>query len=141
MRIFDGSGAEIESPDLKKGYLKEDKLLVKHHPAVKAVEAVGHYETVVEYPNGGKEVAWVVDTPEVKAEDAWDEYEDILRFVPFDEATLRKARVSELKQLLRDTDYQILKIVEGATTLDKVADTIRQRAAWRAEINTLESEE
>ena len=143
MRIFDQDGKELqpESVDGKTGRLVEDRLLVAHHKAVKAVAEEGHYETVKEYPNGGKEVAWIVDVPAVKAKDAWDEYEDILRFVPFDEATLRKARISELKQMLRDTDYQILKIVEGATTLDKVADTIKQRAAWRAEINTLESEE
>ena len=141
MRIIDENGVEITSYDSAKGYLEPSKILAAHHPAVKAVDAQGHWKTVKEYPNGGKEVEWVVDVPAVEARDAWDEYEDVMRFVPFDQATLRKVRITELKQLLRDTDYQILKIVEGATTLDRVADTIKQRAAWRAEINTLESED
>ena len=141
MRIIDENGVEITSYDSSKGYLEPSKILAAHHKAVKAVPEKGHWETVKEYPNGGKEVEWVVDVPAVEARDAWDEYEDILRYVLFDEQTLRKARIAELKQLLRDTDYVVLKIVEGATTLDKVNDTIKQRAAWRAEINKLETED
>ena len=143
MRIFDQKGNELrtEAVDCKKGRLVEDRLLITRHKAVKPVAEQGHWKTVKEYPNGGKEVEWVVDVPAVEARDAWDEYEDIMRYIPFDDAALRKARIAELKQLLRDTDYVVLKIVEGATTLDKVTDTIKQRAAWRAEINKLESEE
>lgn len=142
MRIFDEAGKELqaEAVDCKKGRLVEDRLLITRHKAVEAVAEKGHWETVKEYPNGGKEVEWVVDVPAVEARDAWDEYEDIMRYIPFDEQTLKKARIAELKQLLSDTDYVVLKIVEGATTLDKVADTIAQRSAWRAEINKLESE-
>ena len=81
MRIFDENGIEIKSPDLMKGHLKEDRLFVMHHEAVKAVQEVGHYETVAEYPNGGKDVEWIVDIPGVEAADAWDEYEDVLRYV------------------------------------------------------------
>lgn len=143
MRIFDQDGKElqIEAVDCEKGCLVEDRFLVTRHKAVKAVAEEGHWKTVKEYPNGGKEVEWVVDVPAVEARDAWDEYEDILRYTPFDEETLRKARIAELKQLLRDTDYVILKIVEGAATLSSVADTVRQRAEWRAEINKLELED
>lgn len=142
MRIFDEAGKELqaEAVDCKKGRLVEDRLLTARHKAVEAVAEKGHWETVKEYPNGGKEVEWIVDVPAVEARDAWDEYEDIMRYIPFDEQTLKKARIAELKQLLSDTDYVVLKIVEGATTLDKVADTIAQRSAWRAEINKLESE-
>lgn len=142
MRIFDQEGNELqaEAVDCKKGRLVEDRILTTHHKAVKPVLEKGHWVTVKEYKNGGKEVEWVVDVPAVEARDAWDEYEDVMRFVPFDEKTLREARIAELKQLLHDTDYVVLKIVEGATTLDMVADTIEQRSAWRAEINKLESE-
>lgn len=49
-------------------------------------------------------------------------------------------RIQELKQKLDDTDYNILKIVEGAATLIEMEDVISQRAAWRKEINELEEE-
>lgn len=89
MRIFDENGIEIESPDLEKGYLKNDSLLIMHHEEIKGVEEVGHFETVAEYPNGGKDVEWIVDTPGVEAKEAWDEYEEILRYIPYTETELR----------------------------------------------------
>ncbi len=139
MRILDENNIEMEKHDHAKGYLKKDSLFVCHHAAVEAVEEVGHYETVKEYPNGGKDVKWVVDTPAVEAKEAWDEYEEILRFVPYSEGEIAIKRIGELKQNLQDTDYNILKIVEGATTLQKCAEVIAQRAAWRKEINELEA--
>ena len=83
MRIVDENGVEIINPDYSLGYLKEETILVAHHEAVESMEEQGHYETVAEYPNGGKDVAWVVDVPGVEAQEAWDEYEDIQRFIPF----------------------------------------------------------
>jgi hypothetical protein len=46
--------------------------------------------------------------------------------------------IEELKMKLFETDYKILKIVEGAATLEEMAEAIAQRAAWRAQINALE---
>lgn len=89
MRIIDESGIEVESPDLRKGHLKNDSLLIMHHEEIKAVEEVGHYETIAEYPNGGKDIQWVVDVPGVEAKEAWDEYEDILRYVAYTELELK----------------------------------------------------
>ena len=48
--------------------------------------------------------------------------------------------IAELKQKLADTDYKILKIVEGAATLTEMAETIKKRALWRKEINDLEEQ-
>lgn len=139
MRILDENNIEIKEPDFTKGYLKADSLFVRHHEAVEAVEEVGHYETIREYPNGGKDVDWVIDTPAVEAKDAWDEYEEINRFVPFTEKEIAERRIGELKQFLQETDYNILKIVEGAATLTECAEIIKKRAAWRKEINDLEA--
>ena len=138
MKIYDLNDNIIDSPDLAKGQLKTDRRLVRHHEAIREIKEIGHYEVVAEYPNGGKDVEWCVDVPGVAARDAWDEYEDILRFVPFTEAETVAIRMDELKALLRDTDYHILKIVEGAATLVSCAEIIKQRAAWRREINELE---
>ena len=49
-------------------------------------------------------------------------------------------RIVELKQKLFDTDYNILKIVEGAATIDEMSDIIAERSKWRKEINELEKD-
>lgn len=138
MRILDENNIEIENPDFTKGYLKEDSLFVRHHEAVEAVEEVGHWVTLREYPNGGKDVDWVVDIPAVEAKEAYDEYEEIHRFIPYTEKELATHRIGELKQFLQETDYNILKIVEGAMTIQDCAEVIAKRASWRKEINELE---
>lgn len=138
MRIFDELDNLLETFDETKGYLKNDSLFIRHHEAVEAVEERGHWETIAEYPNGGKDVDWVIDVPAVEAKEAWDEYEDILRFVPFSAKELAERRIAELKVNLFNTDYNILKIVEGASTISEMAGVIKQRAAWRKEINELE---
>lgn len=76
MKIIDSNGVEIANPDLTKGYLKPATQTI-HHDAVAGVEEVSHYETLAEYPNGGKDVQKVVDVPGVEAKDAWDEEEQV----------------------------------------------------------------
>lgn len=76
MKIIDINGNPMETPDLTKGYLKPETQTV-HHDAVAGVEEVSHYETLAEYPNGGKDVQKVVDVPGVEAKDAWDEEEQV----------------------------------------------------------------
>lgn len=78
--IDDKTGAVIDSPDLTKGYLKSETHTV-HHDAVEAVEEVSHYETIAEYPNGGKDVRKVVDVPGVAAQDAYDEEVEAQRYI------------------------------------------------------------
>jgi hypothetical protein len=138
MRILDENNNEVKEVDRSKGYAVSERIIIAHHEAVEAIEEKGHWVTIAEYPNGGKDIEWVVDVPAVEAKEAYDEYEDILRFIPFTEAELATIRITELKQKLQDTDYNILKIVEGATTIAKCADIIKQRAEWRKEINELE---
>lgn len=138
MKIYDENNNMLETVDKSKGYLKQDSLFLCHHEAVTAVPSQGHYETVREYPNGGKEVTWVVDTPGVDAREAWDEYEDILRFVPYTAVELAQQRIAELKENLKNTDYLVLKVVEGAISFMEIADTVKKRSNWRKEINELE---
>lgn len=88
MKILDENNVELPSPDLSKGRLVEERLFIAHHEAVEAVEEQWHYETVAEYPNGGKDVAKVIDAPGAEAKDAWDEYETIQRYVPYTEEEL-----------------------------------------------------
>mgnify|MGYP003313394110 CR=1 FL=1 len=138
MRIFDENDKEMQEYDPALGYVQEDRLLIKHHEAIEVVQEQGHYEVIAEYENGGKDVEWIVDVPAVEAKEAYDEYEDILRYTPFTAKELAEHRIAELKGKLSATDYNILKVVEGATTLSAVAEVVKQRAAWRREINELE---
>lgn len=80
MRIIDENGNEILNPDYSKGYTTEEEIFIAHHDAIPGVKEVWHYEVVRTYPNGGKDVEKVIDVPGVPAQDAWDEYETILRW-------------------------------------------------------------
>lgn len=88
MKIYDENNVELFEPDLSLGYLVEDRIFIAHHEAVEAVAEEGHWETIAEYPNGGKDVAWIVDVQKVEHKEAWDEYEDILRFVRYTDEEL-----------------------------------------------------
>ena len=80
MRVIDSNGVEIANPDLTLGYLKPETQTV-YHDAVEAVEEVSHYETIAEYPNGGKDVRKVVDVPGVAAQEAYDEEVEVQRYI------------------------------------------------------------
>lgn len=137
MRILNQANEEIRDYDHALGYVTYERIFVKHHEATEAVREQGHYEVDRVYPNGGKDLKWVVDVEEIKAKDAYDEYEDILRYTPYPQEDITEAKISDLKQKLADTDYMILKIVEGSSTLAECADIIAQRRKWRKEINEL----
>ena len=49
-------------------------------------------------------------------------------------------RILDLKQKLYETDYNIIKIMEGAATVSDMQDVISKRSKWRQEINELEKE-
>ena len=70
---------------------------------------------------------------------AWadEDWEEVQMFIPSLIKTPAE-KIAELKVRLRESDYHILKIVEGAATLTECADIIKQRALWRKEINELE---
>lgn len=107
MRIFDVNGIEIESPDLEKGYLKPDSLFIMHHEAVEAVEERGHWVTIAEYPNGGKDVEWCVDVEAVEAVEEWAEYEDILRYIEYTEEELAERKAAEEEAYKKSAEYRI----------------------------------
>lgn len=128
MKIFDVNGIEVESPDLEKGYLKNDRLLVMHHEAVEAIEEVGHFEVVAEYPNGGQDVEWIVDIPGVKAAAAWDEYEEILRYIPYTETEMKLQAYERARQPLTDMEVLNILLAQKVNTLavdDKTALRMR----------------
>ena len=85
--IYNEQMERIENPDLTLGYLRPGTR-TEHHEAVEGVQEVWHYETVAEYPNGGKDVQRVVDVPGVEAKPAWDEEIPIQIYVPYTQEEL-----------------------------------------------------
>lgn len=140
-RIFDETKTtELLEYDKDAGYLVPDRLFIAHHDAVEAVAEQGHWETIAEYPNGGKDVAWIVDVKGVEAQEAYDEYEDIFVFKHFTKTELAQKKISELISFLQSWDYKTCKRADGDYTDEEWAEIAAQRKAWRAEINALEAE-
>lgn len=101
MKILDETGAVVENPDLTLGYLVDDTEPVEH-PAVEGVEEVSHYETVAEYPNGGKDVQRVVDVPGVPAQAAWTEQMPVQRYIRYTAEELAAQEEARKKQEAKD---------------------------------------
>jgi gamma-glutamyltranspeptidase len=82
MKILDETGAVVENPDLTLGYLTDDTEEITH-PAVEGVEEQWHWETVTEYPNGGRDVQKIVDRPGIQAQEEWVEQVPIQRYIRY----------------------------------------------------------
>ena len=116
MKIIDSNGVEIATPDLTKGYLKPETQTI-HHDAVTGVEEVSHYETIREYPNGGKDVKKIVDVKAVPAQDAYDEEVEVQRYVLYTAEELteqEKARQEAEEKAQLPTAEERLAALEAA---------------------------
>jgi hypothetical protein len=87
MEIYNEQMELIENPDMSLGHLRED-FRDEYHDAVEGVEEQGHYEVIAEYPNGGKDVEWIVDVEGIEAKDAWIEKIPIQIYVPYTQEEL-----------------------------------------------------
>lgn len=117
MKILDETGAVITSPDLTAGYLAADTEAVEH-PAQDAVEELSHYETVAEYPNGGKDVRKVIDRAAVPAAPAWTEQLPIQRYIRYTAEELAAQEEERKKQEAKD------KLPERVDALETANDDI-----------------
>ena len=117
MKIIDETGAVVENPDLALGYLTDDTEEITH-PAVEGVEEQWHWETVTEYPNGGKDVQRVVDVPGVPARPAWTEQLPIKRYIRYTAEELAAQEEERKKQEAKD------KLPERVDALETANDDI-----------------
>ena len=106
MKILDETGAVVENPDLTLGYLTDDTQPLEH-PAQEAVAEVAHYETVAEYPGGGRDVRKIIDVPGVPAQAAWTEQVPIQKYVRYTAEELaaqeEERKKAEAREKLPDT--------------------------------------
>ena len=129
MHILDENNIELteEEVNLELGYLKPESIISIHHEATGEVKEIGHYEVIAEYPNGGKDVAWIIDVPGIEAKEAWDEYEDIQRYVLYTEEELaakeaeKKAKEEEAK-----LNAQLRQVAANAVTWDELAEALKK---------------
>ena len=144
MKVFNQNKTqELKEYNLSLGHLKQDKL-VTHIDGVIGQKEQGHYETIREYPNGGKDVKWVVDVPGVEAVEEHDEAEDIYVYIPYTGAELTKINLqkekAELESWLKDHDYIGTKIATGRATVEEYASEIALMTEKANRINEIDSE-
>ena len=120
MKIIDETGAVVENPDLTLGYLTADTEEVIH-PAVEGVEEQWHWETVTEYPNGGRDVQKVVDRPGVQAQEEWVEQVPIQKYIRYTADQLAAQEEARKKQ----------------EAMDKLPETIAQLKAVQADTDAM----
>lgn len=122
MRILDKDNNEITSPDLEKGYLKAETIVIKHHDAVEAKQGKSHIEVVKEYDNGGKDVITVWDEEPTEAEEAWDEIEEIQRYILY--STDELAKIAKAKEEAENKEAKLNSLYNADMTFSDVVDAV-----------------
>lgn len=122
MRILDKDNNEITSPDLEKGYLEIETIVIKHHDAVEAKQGKSHIEIVKEYDNGGKDVITVWDEKPVEAKEAWDETEEIQRYILYSADEL--AKIAKAKEETANKEAKLNSLYNADMTFSDVVDAV-----------------
>ncbi len=118
MKIIDENGAALENPDLTLGWLRDETEAVEH-PAQAGVPELSHYETVAEYPNGGKDVRKIIDREGIPARDAWTEQVPIQRYIRYTAEELAARKKAEQAAQLPTTEERLAPL--EAAMLDLLA--------------------
>ena len=122
MRILDKDNNEITSPDLEKGHLKIETIVIKHHDAVEAKQGKSHIEVVKEYGNGGKDVITVWDEKPAEAKEAWDETEEIQRYILYSADELVKN--AKAKEETENKEAKLNSLYNADMTFSDVVDAV-----------------
>ena len=127
MKIIDETGAVVENPDLTLGYLTGSTEEITH-PAVEGVEEQWHWETVTEYPNGGRDVRKVIDVSGVPAQAAWLEQVPVQRYIRYTDEELAAQEEARKKAEARE------KLPERVDALQKENEMLKQCLLEMSEI-------
>lgn len=168
MRVFnEDKTQELKEYDLNLGCLLDDGIVthheaeivhheaeIIHHDAVEGTEEQGHYETVAEYPNGGRDVRWVIDVEGVAPVLAWDEvvrepYDEIIKeaydheerikvYVPYTKREILELEKASIEKWLKDHDYIGVKIATGRSTIEEYTSEIAEMNIKAARLNEVE---
>ena len=124
MRILDENNNEVTNVDLEKGYLRTETIVTKHHDAVEARPGKSHIEVVKEYSNGGKDVITVWDEKPTEAKPAYDETEDIQRYIPYSSEELTK--IAKEKEEAENMKTKLNSLYSADMTFADVVDAIAE---------------
>ena len=127
MKILDETGAVVENPDLTLGYLTDDTEEIIH-PAVEGVEEQWHWETVAEYPSGGRDVQKIVDRAGVPAQEEWVEKVPIQKYVRYTAEELAAQEEARKKQEAKE------KLPDTVEALQKENEMLKQCLLEMSEI-------
>ena len=122
MRILDVNDKEVKNPDLEKGYLKAETIVIKHHDAVEAKQGKSHIEVVKEYGNGGKDVITVWDEKPTEAKAAYDETEEIQRYILYSAEEL--AKIAQEKEERENKEAKLNSLYNADMTFSDVVDAV-----------------
>ena len=122
MRILDKDNNEVKSPDLEKGYLESETIVIKHHEAVEAKHGKSHIEVVKEYRNGGKDAITVWDEKPTEAKEAWDETEEIQRYILYSAEELEK--IAKAKEETEAKEKKLNSLYNADMTFSDVVDAV-----------------
>ena len=140
MEVYNQNKTEILTEyDLTKGYLTTD-YIDKIIPEVQAVQEQGHYVTIAEYPNGGKDVEWVVDVAGAEYQPERIEKVPITVYVPFTEEQLKQqqinTKINRLTELTKD-----LAQVEAGLVVDGIEERKQEFRTLLNEVRVLQGKQ
>lgn len=87
---------------------------------MEGVEEVSHYETVTEYPGGGRDVRKVIDVPGVPAQAAWTEQVPVQRYIRYTADELAAQEEARKKAEARE------KLPETVAALQEDSKTLKE---------------
>lgn len=122
MRTVDVNDKEVKNPDLEKGYLTTETIVIAHHDAVEAKAGRSHIEVVREYENGGKDVVTVWDEEPTEAKAAYDETEEIQRYHAYTEDEL--AKMAKAKEESENRKKKLEPLYNADMTFSDVVDAV-----------------
>ena len=131
MEIYNDRMELIEKPELLLGYLRPGTR-TEHHAAVQGVAEKWHYETVAEYPNGGRDIRKVIDVPGVEAQDAWDEEIAIQIYTPYTAEELAQMEADRNKPT---TEQRLAAMEEENRQLKEALELLLSGATEEASAN------
>lgn len=131
MRIVDQEGHEVVDPDLDLGHLDPGKLLIEHHDEIPYEPAEYENQLVAEYDNGGKLYKRVCVKPAVEHVAAWDEYEDVLVYVPYTPEELEEIerRKEETEKAQQEAEEAARRAEEERVANERVNLAVRSLSA------------
>ena len=122
MRILDENGNELQAVDYEKGYLTTETIVIAHHDAVEAKQGKSHIEVVKEYGNGGKDVITVWDEKPTEAKAAYDETEEIQRYILYSAEEL--AKIAQEKEERENKEAKLNSLYNADMTFSDVVDAV-----------------